>query len=947
MRAEARHVTSKATVEITAVVPAKLAADVQRETDRALSRVTLNLKPIAAQITDGLERGARDGADAFKDIDDEFDRVMAEIDRSANEHLDRVAREAEDASDQFWHDFDGAGEKVEDSFDEVGDKSKKEFDRVEHNARTSATNIGATFKRLAGTLVAAFAAVQVGRFFLNAAQDAEDLGSAIANTEQIIKSTHSAAGLLATDIREISRQLSLKIGVDSVEVQNAANILLTFKGVSKSVFPEAIGLAADLSAVLGSDLAGATLQLGKALNDPVRGIAALARAGVQFTDKQKEQIKALVASNNLLGAQAIILKEVKSQVGGVAIAGADTTDKLKVAFEDLKREAGEALIDFIDKSGPQMISILEKLGPVVGLIGGAIADALSAALPIIDVLATSFRDNFAQLAPAIQPLAKILSAVLALLPKLVPILVQIGQTLLPPLADILGTVAAALLPIVDLVLKLAASILTALAPALGPIGVLLNAVAKIIGDALLAVLPPLITIVLKLLNALLPLVPVILDVLAALLPLAQPIVDVVLALLPLIDALVPLIVLAAQIVGLFGALLQPIIKLVAALLSLLVSKAIAPLLNLIAEALVFVLQPVIKLAEWLGKLGDLIGKINWGAVGHAIGGAFSDAWDAVKDFFVGIGRWFAALPGQIGSFLASLPAALGHALLAAFDAGLTAIGVGIGLWIAAMVAIPQLLLGALAAIPGLVGDFFAFLWQQIVALFHLGIDAVVFTLTELPGKALAALASFGRLIRDSFFATIENVKSVVRAGISAIISAITGLPARVAALGPLLLAAGKSLIKGLFEGLGKVGGFVSDLASNVFGALKGFINHVIDKINEGIANIDDKLPFGLPRIPRLSQGGLTTDSGLAVLHPRELVLPLEDRRAVDLLGAALAEADAGLRATGVKSTPAEDGDLHIRIFLGTREITDIVDVQIDERNRQLKRRVTAGSGRSR
>lgn len=937
--------TTRATVEIAGDL-STFARTVQRDLDRALRHVDVDLKPITDQIEDDLKRGIDHSADAFRDIDEAAEKAFDEIDRSAREHFDKVAADADRAADEFWEDFSRAGEKVEDSFEEVGDKSKREFDRVERNARDSGSHLGAIFTKAAGVLTAAFATVQIGRFFLDAAQDAEDLGSAIANTQQIIKSTRGAAGLLATDVREISRQLSLKIGVDSVEVQNAANILLTFKGVTGDTFKTALGLAADLSAVLGTDLNGSVLQLGKALNDPVRGVTALARAGVQFTSAQKDQIKSLVDSNNLLGAQAIILKEVKSQVGGVAIAGADTTDMLKVAFEDLKREAGEALIDFIDKSGPQMIGILQKLGPVLGAVGGVIADTLSAALPIIDVLATNFRDNFALLAPAIEPLAKILAAVLELLPKLVPILVQIGQTLLPPLADIIGTVADALLPVVDLVLKLASSILTALAPALGPIGVLLNAVAKVIGDALLAVLPPLITIVLKVVDALLPLVPVLLDLLTAVLPLAQPIIDVVLALLPLIDALLPLITLAAQLAGLLGDLLQPIFKLLGALVSLLVSKAIAPLLNLIAEALTFILQPVVKVAEWVGKLGDLFNHIDWGAVGRAIGGAFSDAWDAVVDFFVGIGRWFAELPGKIGDFLSSLPERIGEAFSRAFDLALELVGKGIGLIIASIIQTPGTIIAALSALPGLLADFFGFLWDQVLNLVDLGIEAVVFTFTELPGRAVAALAALGSLIGGAISSALAFVGHRVSEGISNLIGFFKSIPRRIAELGPQLLAAGKSLIKGLFDGLGAVGGFVSDLASNVFGALKGFVNHIIDKINDGIASIDDKLPFGLPRIPRLAAGGLTQDTGLAVLHPSELVLPLEDRRAVDLLAQALNEADVSLRAN-TSRPPSQTGDLHIRVFIGDRELTDIVRVEIDESDRNLKSRVNAGVGRRR
>ncbi len=970
MRAEARRVTSKAVVQVTADA-SKFAADVERTINAALRHVDLNLDSVARQIGDGLQHGVDEGTDAFKDIDDEFDRAMAEINRSADEHFERVARDADEAADQFWHDFDGAGEKVEDSLGEVGDKSKREFDRVEHNARDSASGIGSTFKRMAAVLLTAFAGIQIGRFFLNAAQDAEDLGSAIANTEQIIKSTHGAAGLLAQDIREISRQLSLKIGVDSVEVQNAANILLTFKGVSKSVFPEAIGLAADLSAVLGSDLAGATLQLGKALNDPVRGIAALARAGVQFTDKQKATIKSLVASNNLLGAQAIILKEVKSQVGGVAIAGADTTDKLKVAFQDLKREAGEALIDFIDKSGPQMIGILEKLGPVVGLVGGAIADALTAVLPIIDVLATNFRDNFAQLAPAVEPLAEILKSVLEILPKVVPLLVQIGQTILPPLAAAVSAVVIAIGPLIGLIVKLASDVLTALAPALAPIGAALTQVAVVAGGALMTALPDLADATLRLVVALLPLVPLAADLLVALLPLAQPIVDIAVAIVQLAasisgplsavtgflakhsDAvLVAVAAFTAYKLAVF-AIEAPLLILKAALVATTAAEAAFNLvlalnpIGLVVAAIVLLVGGLIL--AW--KHSEAFRKVVlavWGAIkiaASAIGDAFVAAFHAVVDFFAGLGRFFADLPGRLLSFLINLPAMIGNLLLAAGEAGLKAIGIGIGLILAAIIGLPLLIIAGLNALPGLLADFFSLLWEGLVAAFHAGIDLLVFAVTELPGKVLGALAAFGTLLGDLFASAWKAAGHAVVSGITAIVGFVLSLPTRIRELGPLMLAAGKALIKGFFDGLAAVGGFLADVGGAVLRGLKAGLNAVINVINSGIAKVDDALPFDLPRIPTLARGGLTQDGGLAVLHPREMVLPLEDRRAVDLLGAALAEADAGLRATGVK--PSQDaGDLSIRIFLGTREITDIVNVQIDERNRELKRRVTAGTGRS-
>ena len=64
----------------------------------------------------------------------------------------------------------------------------------------------------------------------------------------------------------------------------------------------------------------AALQLAKALEDPAKQVTALARSGTVFTEQQKEQIKTLQASGDLLGAQEIILKEIEAQYGGAARA---------------------------------------------------------------------------------------------------------------------------------------------------------------------------------------------------------------------------------------------------------------------------------------------------------------------------------------------------------------------------------------------------------------------------------------------------------------------------------------------------------------------------------------------------------------------------------------------------------------------------------------------------
>jgi hypothetical protein len=94
-----------------------------------------------------------------------------------------------------------------------------------------------------------------------------------------------------------------------------------------------------MAQALGQDLNGAALQVGKALNDPILGVSALGRAGVQFSESQKEMIRSLVETGRTADAQRIILAELETQSGGSALAARGTLGgalkALNEAFGDL------------------------------------------------------------------------------------------------------------------------------------------------------------------------------------------------------------------------------------------------------------------------------------------------------------------------------------------------------------------------------------------------------------------------------------------------------------------------------------------------------------------------------------------------------------------------------------------------------------------------------------
>jgi hypothetical protein len=91
---------------------------------------------------------------------------------------------------------------------------------------------------------------------------------------------------------------------------------------------------------------------GKALNDPIAGMAGLARAGVQFSEDQKKAIRAMVESGDLLGAQKLMLEEIESQIGGTAAASADATDKIANAFKEIQEAIGNAVLPIVENLVP-------------------------------------------------------------------------------------------------------------------------------------------------------------------------------------------------------------------------------------------------------------------------------------------------------------------------------------------------------------------------------------------------------------------------------------------------------------------------------------------------------------------------------------------------------------------------------------------------------------------
>ena len=188
---------------------------------------------------------------------------------------------------------------------------------------------------------------------------------AIAQVEAGLKSTGSQVGFTSQQLQQMASDLQAKtLFGDEVILKDATAQLLTFTNISENQFARTQKAALDLATRLDGDLKSASIQLGKALNDPVANLSALSRSGIQFSAEQKEVIKSLAETNQLAEAQNIILDELDKQYGGsaeaAATAGTGGFKQLANTLGDLSEEFGKLISEFIQPLIPKIQEIVRS-----------------------------------------------------------------------------------------------------------------------------------------------------------------------------------------------------------------------------------------------------------------------------------------------------------------------------------------------------------------------------------------------------------------------------------------------------------------------------------------------------------------------------------------------------------------------------------------------------------
>lgn len=182
--------------------------------------------------------------------------------------------------------------------------------------------------------------VAVGGAAIKLAIDAEETEARLTSA---FESMGASSWTSLETLRGKAEELMSRTTFDDEAIKDAQAVMLTFGNVTGESFDKGIESALDLSSALGTDLQSATIMIGKALNDPVKGITAMTRAGIQFTEEQKGMIRSMVESGDTMGAQTIILGELEKQFGGTAEAMAGTAKGQMMQAMNELAEAGEEI----------------------------------------------------------------------------------------------------------------------------------------------------------------------------------------------------------------------------------------------------------------------------------------------------------------------------------------------------------------------------------------------------------------------------------------------------------------------------------------------------------------------------------------------------------------------------------------------------------------------------
>jgi hypothetical protein len=219
-------------------------------------------------------------------------------------------------------------------------------------------DVGKAIKKVGGSISVGLGAplALFGKESLKAFEEQE---KAVVLLDAALKSTGGTVKVSREEMLQFASDTQKSFDFADEDVINMQRTLLKFQSIHGQVFKDAEKVILDYATSTGEKLPEAAQTIGRALEDPVRGMNLLRRAGVTLTAAQQAVIKSLVETGQVAKAQSLLLKDLSEKVGGAAAAFAATdAGKFGIAINNLNDS-------------------MEKVGAIIAPVVTQVAEGIS------------------------------------------------------------------------------------------------------------------------------------------------------------------------------------------------------------------------------------------------------------------------------------------------------------------------------------------------------------------------------------------------------------------------------------------------------------------------------------------------------------------------------------------------------------------------------------------
>lgn len=239
-------------------------------------------------------------------------------------------------------------ENVVEQTDKLGESTAKQI-QAQSGQADSAERLYGGYMKVVGAYAAVMAAASKVLAVVNEMREAGEANVLTgAKLQAVLDATGRSAEISVRQYGRWATELRKATGVSEQEIMDMGAQLSVFGNIGSDILPEILERSVDLSKLWGEALPSSAKKLGRAIEDPLKGMSQLEESGVMLDTQAKKNITSLMEAGKTAEAQRILLDALEQRVGGVASSMMDAigpAQSFRTSLAEIKGEIGEDLLN--------------------------------------------------------------------------------------------------------------------------------------------------------------------------------------------------------------------------------------------------------------------------------------------------------------------------------------------------------------------------------------------------------------------------------------------------------------------------------------------------------------------------------------------------------------------------------------------------------------------------